>query len=792
MKFLPERALLPVGLPAGLLVYAATPVVASLSGLFVPPEAQLPGTQPGEVAALLAPKSCDNCHGGYDATVEPAHNWRGSLMAHASVDPLFWATLALTEQAYDGAGDLCLRCHMPSGWLDGRSTPTDGSGFLDSDAIGVDCHLCHRLVSPDESEFDGVQNAPYVAHDGGSPPEAYVGSGIMVLLGTDVRLGPYADATSNNHATAQSQLHRSGELCGTCHDVSNPITGDLAHNHGTLVPLAPGTFDGAPGGNVDDKAAFNNYPHAYGAVERTYSEWKSSALSGLLVEDYPTLPSELRNGSIEDAYVAAVAVRPDGHYEDGTPRSFTCQTCHMKPKSGKGAKQSSAPVRDDLPAHDLTGGSTWMPDAIAWMNQQGTLQLGGSLSNDELAGLAAGKARALENLQRAAAIEVTGDEVRVVNLTGHKLPTGYPEGRRMWLNVRWYDDQGALLREDGEYGSLQVQIGGQAATVETLLDLHDPNMRLYVAHPGLTSEWAQQLLGLGYPRSLALEYDRVTGAVSRTLGQLANQPAGTIWKTDHFALNNAFQVDSRIPPYGLPYDDALERSILPLPADQYGDPGPGGVYDHADAFALAPPAGAVTADLRLLYQSTSWEFIQFLELANDGSIPFLQDVGRNMREAWQATGMAPPVEMASATWSAGDLGVRYCDPAVVNSSGLPGRITAAGSLKVTDQTLSLTASQLPFNQFGYFLVSATQGFVANPGGSQGNLCLAGTIGRYAKDVKGSGGTGSFSLNVDMTLLPAPLLVPIQAGDTWNFTTWFRDKNPTNTSNFTDAISLTFL
>ena len=28
---------------------------------------------------------------------------------------------------------------------------------------------------------------------------------------------------------------------------------------------------------------------------------------------------------------------------------------------------------------------------------------------------------------------------KVTNLTGHKLPTGYPEGRRMWLQVQVQD-----------------------------------------------------------------------------------------------------------------------------------------------------------------------------------------------------------------------------------------------------------------------------------------------------------------------------------------------------------------
>src|SRR5210317_897132 len=107
------------------------------AALTVPTDIKLPGTQPSEVSNLESPDKCDNCHGGYDTSVEPAHNWRGSMMANAGRDPIFWATLAIAEQDFPGAGDLCLRCHTPDGWLGGRSTPTDGSGLASGDVDGV-------------------------------------------------------------------------------------------------------------------------------------------------------------------------------------------------------------------------------------------------------------------------------------------------------------------------------------------------------------------------------------------------------------------------------------------------------------------------------------------------------------------------------------------------------------------------------------------------------------------------------------------------------------------------------
>ena len=133
----------------------------------------------------------------------------------------------------------------------------------------------------------------------------------------------------------------------------------------------------------------------------------------------------------------------------------------------------------------------------------------------------------------------------------------------------------------------------------------------------------------------------------------------------------------------------------------------------------------------------------------------------------------------------------YCSPSVPNSSSESGRIQATGSLTASDNDLTLTAWQLPPDKSGYFLVSQTQGFVATPPGSQGNLCLGGTIGRYAKLIQDSGPGGTFSIQVDLTAIPTHPPSSVMAGDTWNFQAWFRDTNPGATSNFTDALSITF-
>lgn len=148
---------------------------------------------------------------------------------------------------------------------------------------------------------------------------------------------------------------------------------------------------------------------------------------------------------------------------------------------------------------------------------------------------------------------------------------------------------------------------------------------------------------------MALEWNRMTNTPVYTLGDLAAEPAGTLHPTFHFVLNNAVYKDNRIPPYGFTYDEASTRNTLPVPANQFGNPGPGGIYDYFDRTSFNIPALAASVQVRLYYQGTSWEYIQFLWKQNAGADPFLGQEGVNMLDAWLNTGMAPPFEMSATT-----------------------------------------------------------------------------------------------------------------------------------------------
>lgn len=670
----------------------------------VPTEIQMPGTQPGEIANFESSEKCANCHAGYnDADSvglpehEPVTGWRGGAMGNAGRDAIFWATVAVSEQDFDGAGDLCIRCHSTGGWYGERSTPTDGSGLASTDDEGVDCDTCHALANPDDSEHLGVMNSPFTANCSddlifpagtcNSTSEGYYGSGMLSIWGGGEKLGPYAETVAR-HDFAQSKFQRDVDYCGSCHDVSNPAVGDLAPNHGAqLTAPAVVSSDGDLGGPVEDKAAFNNPPYAYGIVERTFSEYKASAYPTTRVGNFNDLPADIRTpgGSVDVTYQAAMMAASEaqehggiaGDYADGTPRFFSCQSCHMRPVESAGADKNDAEVREDLPAHDHTGGNYWFADITRYQDDKGVLRLGGGLSDNQLEALEMGQQRAVAHLQQAASLQVSGNTLKVTNLTGHKLISGYPEGRRMWINIKWYDDNDTLLREDGAYGAIDATVsnpsGGPDVNVESILDLDGTNTRIYEAHYAVTRPWATTIAAL-HGADFVLNYDRISGDVECTVGDFLLDDGdpdkkdlckGDFVDTFHFVLNNYVSMDNRIPPYGMQYDIARKRNTLPSPANQYGGGTSGSTYNYWDEITLNPPLNAHHARIDLLYQGTSWEYIQFLNLANNRQNAFLGQEGVNMLDAWlnAVTEMDPlkrtmvaPIVMASVDWEAYSVG----------------------------------------------------------------------------------------------------------------------------------------
>ncbi|MEO1699687.1 MAG: hypothetical protein AAFU73_20530 [Planctomycetota bacterium] len=138
------------------------------------------------------------------------------------------------------------------------------------------------------------------------------------------------------------------------------------------------------------------------------------------------------------------------------------------------------------------------------------------------------------------------------------------------------------------------------------------------------------------------------------------------------------------------------------------------------------------------------------------------------------------------------VGANVCT-AVPNTTGVAGRIEAIGSRWVQFNDLAIRASRLPADQFALLLNGETVGFTPNPGGSDGNLCLGGLLGRHNATVQLSDAAGEVLFPVDLGAIPFPsALVAVAPGDTFVFQVWHRDGTVSAPrSNFTEARSIRF-
>jgi hypothetical protein len=529
-------------------------VVATPAG-YVPStlrDLDMPGTQPLEGATLEdADANCRTCHGDYNSDVEPWHHWEGSMMGNAARDPLFFALVTIVEQDAPSAGDLCIRCHSPGGWQEGRSVDTSGGQLTVKDRQSIQCDFCHRLVDPiHKPGISPVEDQP-VLDELDQIPASY-SNGMFINDPAPLRRGPYSDAEAS-HAFLESPFHRESDVCGTCHDVSNPVFVAGA-TPGDYVPTA---FD-EPHPDFDLR---NMFP-----VERTYSEWS--------VSEYAT------TGVYAPAFAGA---KPDGIVG-------SCQDCHQKDTVGAGCNEPGAPTRSDLPLHDFTGGNYFVPDIIP------TFYPG---EVDPVA-LNDAKLRAITMLQLAATLELTPTtsngypavEVKLINETGHKLPSGYPEGRRIWINVIAYDGDSQQVYESGAYDA------------STGVLTHDSDLKIYETHPGLSPGLASAL-GL------------------------------TAGKSFHFVLNDTIYSDNRIPPRGF-----TNSNFETIQSPPVGYAYPDSQYWDTTLYELPPSSEFV--EVFVYYQSTSKEFIEFLRDENTTNT-----LGQELYDAWVAQGRAAPVSMVS-------------------------------------------------------------------------------------------------------------------------------------------------
>lgn len=314
--------------------------------------------------------------------------------------------------------------------------------------------------------------------------------------------------------------------------------------------------------------------------------------------------------------------------------------------------------RDDLALHDLTGGNSWISRILASVDRSGPVHdayneailsgakyPGAKIDVTGLQGfgpaLVDGSSRALAQLRMSADIvprpsDSTTLRLRIRNNTGHKLISGFPEGRRMWLNVRFFDASGALIGEVNPYHPLVTRrdASGNEEYVSggELVHTHDD---------------------LVYEAKMASAFTKESD-------------------TFHFVLVTDRTKDNRIPPKGFDVTAAAVRLALPrsagkdaaamFSAEEYA-----GGFDDV---VIEKPAHTVNWTATLYYQTTSKEYVAFLRdeingtaktltqptpsgelrayiIQRDGFFTPLRDWGRAIWDLWLHNGGSPPVPVAT-------------------------------------------------------------------------------------------------------------------------------------------------
>jgi hypothetical protein len=426
------------------------------------------------------------------------------------------------------------------------------------DRHGVQCSVCHRLVDPIPAAENPAADAAILAALAGPVPG--FGHAMMVVDPADRRRGPFdvvADLGFEPHApssTLVSPFHRSAELCGTCHNLRNPAF---------VKNLSTGEFEPA----ADDAPTPD--PARGFPEQSTFDEWAASE------------------------YATTGVFAPEFGGTNGV--ASTCQSCHMRPVAGKDA--NGGLVRPDVPLHDFAGANTFIPAVLAHHPA-----FGAEVDPEHLA---LGVAKATTMLRKAATVTASlsgGDlTVRVTNESGHKLPTGYPEGRRMWLHVRAFDAQRAVVFESGRYVFATATLSGHGA--EPSDPDYDPYLRVWETQQG----------------------------ISPALAPVVGLPAG---KSFHLVLNNVRLKDNRIPPRG--FTNAAFEAVDAEPVGAtYAD---GQYWDEA---VYPVGAGAVAAEVSLYYQTASREYVEFLRDENTTTA-----AGNILFTLWNDHDKSTPVEMA--------------------------------------------------------------------------------------------------------------------------------------------------
>ena len=364
-------------------------------------------------------------------------------------------------------------------------------------------------------------------------------------------------SVSPEHLTRENLFIKSPEFCGSCHDLTIPVL-----NHG--MP-----------------------------EQRTYTEWKYSgySASGTRCQDchMPTMKHEYTDSAL-------VSLNPDpllaGWYPNAKDRNpYGGTTFHKMVGANRDLPQIMKILYPEVDL-EVVGAPTGHDPMIfpGMLSDRGPMW-DRAHRNTEISLRDGVSVQIVSPPTETATAGVYQVTVRVTNNAGHKVPSGYPDGRRMWISLDVKDAVGAMVYQSGFYDAASARLFND----DTLAGFNRALSNAIDSTAG---------------QNAVMVYERKTGVCD---------PAVTSCTMSLNLLNDTILFDNRIPPAGFTYADyrvngaafwTYGANFVPTEdAARYPD---GQNWDEVTYTFSAPAGQALTARAEVFYQTLPREFIEHL------------------------------------------------------------------------------------------------------------------------------------------------------------------------------------